>query len=136
MSRIFSRLSWETLGVGMVSTVKTAQTTHLSGSVERRLTSLTGKKMIQTQNITVFICIDKKTSSGERGHVQLNTSRFAKKVCCAFFLVIGQSKNLHLLRDVDVSYSRENLTDTDETEIDITDLKISSQYLCFIRAIR
>lgn len=120
----------------MVSTVKTAQTTHLSGSVERRLTSLTGKKMIQTQNITVFICIDKKTSSGERGHVQLNTSRFAKKVCCAFFLVIGQSKNLHLLRDVDVSYSRENLTDTDETEIDITDLKISSQYLCFIRAIR
>ena len=45
-------------------------------------------------------------------------------------LVIGQSKNLHLLRDADVSYSREKLTDIDETEIDITHLKISSQYLC------
>lgn len=45
-------------------------------------------------------------------------------------LVIGQSKNLHLLRDADVFYSREKLTDIDETEIDITHLKISSQYLC------
>ena len=87
----------------MVSTVKTTQTC-LSGSVEKRLTLLTGERVNRTTITTVFICITmnneqhkwqtKKCSIGHRSICEKGLFRFF----VVFILLVEnkiQSNDLH-----------------------------------------
>ena len=72
----------------MFSTVKTTQTC-LSGSVEKRLTLLTGEQVNRTAITSVFICITMNNTNGKQRNVQLHNGPFAKKVCFAFLLLLS-----------------------------------------------